>query len=417
MPRSTPSTGRRPRTRPPTWRCSSWLPRALIIWPTRRVARPISILSTPTGQARQGRVRRELRRLPLQQDPAVPANSGIDDGICAGGGNGPNYRACWDRYWEWTQTRAFKDAMIKLVTRPRRKGQGYLPRRQLTCRPNGGYRSTYADQRLHPARDQRSRGRHLGQFHLVVLQVVCRRSRSSPSTIRSRAARCRCSPLGNGRGYLRPPSLISLWSTAPSCPTTRSVMTMRAIYPRATAHPSQAGRTATPPALRSTLPRRERRRPLPALRRQPDEGVQPLDPPDAQPRRRGAPIVSPRSPVPGYIYRTTAPSCLMVPAGYMPSWLRACPALHWLAPWAIDGRAASRSDRCRRTSRSTPLTNTKLLPDNDEPGNAGPLLEAAEGGRRPCSTLLRDGRHLLARGSSPTREPRSRPRRRCAIPA
>ena len=25
----------------------------------------------------------------------------------------------------------------------------------------------------------------------------------------------RCSPLGNGRGYLRPASLVSLWSTAP----------------------------------------------------------------------------------------------------------------------------------------------------------------------------------------------------------
>src|SRR5258708_21813016 len=30
--------------------------------------------------------------------------------ICAGGGNGPNYRQCWDRYWEWTQTEQFKKA-------------------------------------------------------------------------------------------------------------------------------------------------------------------------------------------------------------------------------------------------------------------------------------------------------------------
>ena len=48
--------------------------------------------------------------------PPIPANSGINDGICAGGGSGPNYRQCWDRYWEWTQTKEFKDAMVKLVT-------------------------------------------------------------------------------------------------------------------------------------------------------------------------------------------------------------------------------------------------------------------------------------------------------------
>src|SRR5262249_2595435 len=48
--------------------------------------------------------------------PPIPVNSGIDDGICAGGGTGPDYRQCWDRYWEWTQSREFKDAMVKLVT-------------------------------------------------------------------------------------------------------------------------------------------------------------------------------------------------------------------------------------------------------------------------------------------------------------
>jgi hypothetical protein len=77
-------------------------------------------------------------------------------------------------------------------------------------------------------------------------------------------------------------------------------------------------------------------------------------------------------PVPGYIYRTTAPSCLMIPPGFMPSWVRSFSGpLHWLAPWAIDGEGGLALGPLPKDFPVNALTNTKLLPDHDEPDVVG----------------------------------------------
>ena len=120
--------------------------------------------------------------------PPIPANSGINDGICAGGGNGPDYRACWDRYWEWTQTEDFKDAMVEMVTARDADGNDtFLEGNYLSSerRVPVDLMQTNACTR---ARHQWSGRRHLGQFHLVVLQepAAGQGTHGQPSGLRRR---------------------------------------------------------------------------------------------------------------------------------------------------------------------------------------------------------------------------------------
>ena len=75
-----------------------------------------------------------------------------------------------------------------------------------------------------------------------------------------------------------------------------------------------------------------------------------------------------RTPVPGYIYRTTAPSCFILPSGYAPSLLRGLAGpLHWLVPWAVDVQGGLALGPLPKDFPLNTLANTKLLPDNDEP--------------------------------------------------
>ena len=88
-----------------------------------------------------------------------------------------------------------------------------------------------------------------------------------------------------------------------------------------------------------------------------------------------------RVPVPGYIYRTTAPSCLMVPSGYTPGFVRHfAKPLHWLLPWAISRQGDVGLGPLPKGFPVNALANTKLLPDNDEHAGLGHywhLLKAA----------------------------------------
>jgi hypothetical protein len=97
-------------------------------------------------------------------------------------------------------------------------------------------------------------------------------------------------------------------------------------------------------------------------------------------------------PVPGYIYRTTAPSCLMIPSGYMPSWARHLAGpLHWLAPWAIDEAGGIALGPLPKNFPVNALTNTKLLPDNDEPGIVGHYWRLLQAGPTLLDAFTRMG--------------------------
>ena len=84
-----------------------------------------------------------------------------------------------------------------------------------TSRPSCACRYAARDQRVQPARDQRDRRQHLGQLLVAVLQgpAVGRDDHGARSVHRAAAVDYQM-PAG-GRGYTRPASLVSVWSTAP----------------------------------------------------------------------------------------------------------------------------------------------------------------------------------------------------------
>lgn len=298
--------------------------------------------------------------------PAAPANSGIDDGICAGGGNGPNYRACWDRYWEWTQTSGFKDAMTKLVTARDASGNdtfldgNYLSSERrvpvdlmqtnaCTAIATNGLAGDIWDNFTSSSYKTLPPVKELTAYHPVSGAAMSLR------------------PLGNGRGYLRPASLISVWSTAPFL-SNNSVgydeSTYRAPRSASAAADASANSYERCPAASDDDPY------LPCVANRLkafDRSIHQM----LNPQTRRMDHLT-EIPVPGYIYRTTAPSCLMIPSGFMPGWVRGLRGpLHWLAPWAIDRAGGIALGPLPKDFPVNALTNTKLLPDHDEPGGLG----------------------------------------------
>ena len=84
-------------------------------------------------------------------------------------------------------------------------------------------------------------------------------------------------------------------------------------------------------------------------------------------------------PVPGYIYRLSAPACLMVPKGYAPALVRDnAGLLSRLAPWLVTPEGAVRIGPFPEGFPINALVNTKLLPDNDEPDMAAHLWRMAK---------------------------------------
>jgi hypothetical protein len=62
----------------------------------------------------------------------------------------------------------------------------------------------------------------------------------------------------------------------------------------------------------------------------------------------------------------------MIPSGFVPSWLRSLSKpLHWLAPWAIDRQGGIALGPLPKDFPVNALTNTQLLPDNDQPDTLG----------------------------------------------
>ncbi|OAF18605.1 hypothetical protein [Bradyrhizobium neotropicale] len=294
--------------------------------------------------------------------PEIPANSGINDGICAGGGNGPNYRQCWDRYWEWTQSKAFKEAMVKLVVegKPFLEGNYLSSERRVpvdllqtnACTPlaTNGLAGDIWD--------------NFTSSSYKTLPPVKELTVQHPVS----GASMPLQPLGNGRGYLRPPSLISLWSTAPFLSNNSLGHEDDATYyARDYAAASRGGSYGNYAAAEHCPAASDDNPYLPCVANRVkvfDRSIRQMLNPSTRRMDKHTQI-----PVPGYIYRTTAPACLMIASGYMPSWeQRLSRPLHWLAPWAIDEKGGIALGPLPKDFPINAMTNTKLLPDNDEPG-------------------------------------------------
>lgn len=321
--------------------------------------------------------------------PPIPANSGINQGICAGGGNGPNYRACWDRYWEWAQTKEFKDAMVGLVTARDAKGNDTFL--------EGNYLSS--ERRVPVDLMQTNACTALATNGLAgdIWDNFTSSSYKSLPPVKELTVNHPVSggamslrPAGNGRGYLRPSSLISLWSTAPFLSNNSVGHEDESTYAAGYSPPSQVGGYDAGKSSERCPAASDDDRYLPCVANRMkvfDHSIrQMLNP---QTRRMDGLT---QTPVPGYIARTTAPSCLMVPAGYMPSWLRHLSgALHWLAPWVIDEQGGIALGPLPKGFPVNALANTKLLPDNDEAGTASHYWRLLKAGPTLLDAFTRMG--------------------------
>lgn len=322
--------------------------------------------------------------------PPIPANSGIKEGICAGGGSGPDYRLCWDRYWEWAQTKEFKDAMVKLVTARDASGRdtfldgNYLSSERrvpvdlmqtnaCTALATNGLAGDIWDNFTSSSYKSLPPVKELTVYHPV-----------------SGAAMSLRTP-GNGRGYLRPASLISLWSTAPFLSNNSVGHDDAVSYYSVRRVPAFQGASNTSYISEGRCTAASDTDPyMPCVANRVavfNRSIQQMLNPSLRRRDTLTQI-----PVPGYIYRTTAPACLVVPTGYMPSWERRLASpLHWLAPWAIDPEGGIALGPLPRNFPINVLTNTKLLLDNDESGTLGHYWRLLKAGPTLFSAFKRMG--------------------------
>ncbi|MGC1360085.1 MAG: hypothetical protein WA426_20870 [Silvibacterium sp.] len=135
----------------------------------------------------------------------IPAPaSGLDPGGCSG----KNYLDCWNKYWAWTKTEDFKSKMRAMVLQPDFLENNYLS----------------IDQRVPVTLLQTNACSPLAT-NAIAGNIWDNFSSQSYKTLPSVGSITVYDPFtgaasqykmpGGGRGYTRPPSLISLWSTAP----------------------------------------------------------------------------------------------------------------------------------------------------------------------------------------------------------
>ncbi len=197
---------------------------------------------------------------------------GLDPGGCAG----KEYLGCWDRYWEWTKTEEFKAKMREIVLADDFLKDNYLSaefRVPVTllhtnaCSPlatNGIGGNIWDNFTSQSYKDLPSAG-DITWFHPVTGEVK------------------RYTLPAGGRGYTRPPSLVSVWASAPFL-------------------------------LNNTVGKFESSPSVEARMRSFDDAIEKMLWPE---KRERDPVLGDK--VPGFMDRTTARSFLKVSSGYLPA--------------------------------------------------------------------------------------------------
>jgi len=122
--------------------------------------------------------------------------------------NGPNYLSCWNRYWAWTKTDEFKQKMLTIVQSPDFLKDNYLSsefRVPVTLLQTNACSPLARNALANNIWDNFSSQSYKDLPSVGQITV------QDPFTGEDRKFTM---PAG-GRGFTRPPSLISLWSTAP----------------------------------------------------------------------------------------------------------------------------------------------------------------------------------------------------------
>ena len=122
--------------------------------------------------------------------------------------NGPGYLACWDKYWKWTKTDNFKQKMREIVQKDDFLKGNYL---SSEFRVPATLLQTNA---CSPLARNALAGNIWDNFSSQSYKDLPSVGDITAQDPFSGKDRTITMPAG-GRGYTRPPSLVSLWSTAP----------------------------------------------------------------------------------------------------------------------------------------------------------------------------------------------------------
>ena len=208
------------------------------------------------------------------------------------GGVNSNYLTYWNDYWQWTKTDEFKDAMKKIVLAPDFLDNNYL---STDLRAPVTLLETNAGSPLATNAIAGDIWNDFSSSSYKNLPSVGKITVHDPYTYEPREYTM---PAG-GRGYTRPPSLVSLWSTAPFLLNN----SLGDFYPAGTVE----GRMESFDSSISQLLWPEKR------------------------KGNGEFLTASGKLAPGWIDRTTQTSYLKIPGGFLPGFLR--PQSGFLNAW------------------------------------------------------------------------------------
>jgi len=276
---------------------------------------------------------------------APAAAPGIDPGGCAG----PGYLDCWNRYWVWTKTDEYKQKMRQIVLAADFLDGNYL---STELRVPVTLLETNACSPLATNAIEGNIWDNFSSRTYKDLPKVGTITVHDPFTGEPRPYEMP----GGGRGYTRPASLISLWSTAPFLQN------------------NSVGKFNWEPSVAARM-----------------DSFQNSIEQMLWPEKRDKDSVL-GDKVPGLIDRTTTASYLRVAAGYLPAFLRGQRELAERLTPAILGDGGIEIGPIPAGTPVNLLTNVDVVPDSMT------LKERAERDRRIVDLLLKVTRDLKALG-------------------
>jgi cytochrome c2 len=238
-----------------------------------------------------------------QPEPAP----GVDPGGCAG----PEYLTCFKKYWAWTKTDAYKAEMRKIVAAPDFLEENYL---STELRVPSTLLRTNACSPIATNALANNIWDNFSSQTYKTMQPVGWITVHDPVTGEKKPFEVP----GGGRGYTRPPSLVSAWSTAPFLQN------------------NTLGPFTTDPSVDARMKIFQ-------------ASIEQLLWPE---KRQFDSVLGNK--VPGTIDRTDMRSSIEIPTGYLPSWLA----------WVAGGKDNLEIGPIPKGTPISLVANIDLLPDN-----------------------------------------------------
>ena len=281
----------------------------------------------------------------LPTPPPDVAAIAIDQGQgCAG----RNYLDCWNKYWAWTQSDDFKKKMKEIVNQPDFLDHNFLSselRVPVTLLQTNAC-SPLATNALADNIWDNFSSQSYKELPSVGSITWYHPYTGEPKTYQM--------PAG-GRGYTRPPSLVSLWSTAPFL-LNNSVGSIDPSNPRCSANWGYASGTKDQECMN----------PAPSVKKRLESFQDSVEKMLWPEKRDKDELLGDK--IPGKIDRTTEQSYLKISYGYLPDALQQLSGIARFFPWLIDD--TDKLIKIGPIPKGTPvglLTNLNPLSESKDP--------------------------------------------------